>query len=193
MNERSIVLPRAARPPRRSRRLLDVLDSPGDALACLGPNWFASVMGTGIVAVAATLLPEPFAGQHQLAMAAWLLAAARLAVLLAATAVPWICYPQTARRHALDPAMAPFSGAPPNGDADRRCRRAARRPSRDRHPRRCRSGLDSVGGRHPDRLGRGRDLPDVHGTRAEPRRHPGVVADAGRAADGLGGYRRRAD
>jgi tellurite resistance protein TehA-like permease len=109
MNERSIFLPRAARPPRRSRRLLGAVDSPGDALACLGPNWFASVMGTGIVAVAATLLPERFAGQHQLAMAAWLLAAALLAVLLAATAVHWICYPQTARRHALDPGGAsPF-------------------------------------------------------------------------------------
>ncbi len=91
----------------RSRRLLWALDSPVDALANVGPNWFASVMGTGIVAIAATLLPVQIAGQHQLAIAAWLTAAALLVVLLAATAAHWSCS-RTARGHALNPAMAPF-------------------------------------------------------------------------------------
>jgi hypothetical protein len=35
--------------------MLGALDSPSEALAHIGPNWFASVMGTGIVAIAATL------------------------------------------------------------------------------------------------------------------------------------------
>jgi C4-dicarboxylate transporter/malic acid transport protein len=97
----------------RPRRLLAALCSPADALAHLGPNWFASVMGTGIVAVAATLLPVRFAGRTPLAVSAWVIAAALLAVLVAATAAHWMRHPQVARGHARDGAMAPFYGAPP--------------------------------------------------------------------------------
>jgi C4-dicarboxylate transporter/malic acid transport protein len=113
MTDRSIALQHPAPAPTRPLQLLCALDSPAEALAHLGPNWFAAVMGTGIVAVAATLLPAHFTGARQLAIAAWLLAAALLAVLLGATAAHWIRYPQTARSHARDPAMAPFYGAPP--------------------------------------------------------------------------------
>jgi hypothetical protein len=42
--------------PARSGPLRD-LDRPADAFASVGPNWFASVMGTGIVATAAATLP----------------------------------------------------------------------------------------------------------------------------------------
>ena len=38
------------------------LDRPADMFASLGPNWFASVMGTGIVATAAATLPGALAG-----------------------------------------------------------------------------------------------------------------------------------
>jgi len=47
--------------PRRHGLLAD-LDRPGDVFAGLGPNWFASVMGTGIVATAAADLPVPWPG-----------------------------------------------------------------------------------------------------------------------------------
>jgi tellurite resistance protein TehA-like permease len=70
-------------------------------------------MGTGIITIAATLLPRWFAGQRGLAVGAWILAAALLVALILVTAVHWIRYPETARGHALSPAMAPFYGAPP--------------------------------------------------------------------------------
>jgi C4-dicarboxylate transporter/malic acid transport protein len=82
-------------------------------LAYLGPNWFAAVMGTGIVAVATMLLPVRFAGREPLAVVAWVIAASLLVLLVAATAVHWLRYPQAARGHARDAAMAPFYGAPP--------------------------------------------------------------------------------
>jgi tellurite resistance protein TehA-like permease len=113
MDARSIPLSRSGCFTPRLPRLLSALDSPADAFAHIGPNWFASVMGTGIVAIGATLLPVQIAGQRELAVAVWALAAVLLAALLVATAVHWIRHPQTARGHALSPMMAPFYGAPP--------------------------------------------------------------------------------
>lgn len=83
------------------------------ALRNLGPNWFTSVMGTGIVANAALLLPHQVPGQRAFALLVWLLAAGLLALLVAATAMHWLRHPERARAHASDPAMAPFYGAPP--------------------------------------------------------------------------------
>jgi C4-dicarboxylate transporter/malic acid transport protein len=97
----------------RSRRLLGELERPGDVFRDLGPNWFASVMGTGIVANAAALLPIDVPGLRTAALGVWMLAAALLLTLAAATAVHWLRYPEIARRHHRDPAMAPFYGAPP--------------------------------------------------------------------------------
>ncbi|MDY7087020.1 MAG: C4-dicarboxylate ABC transporter, partial [Actinomycetota bacterium] len=51
-----------------------------------GPNWFASVMGTGIVATAAATLPVHVPGLHVFATVMWLLAAALLITVLTATA-----------------------------------------------------------------------------------------------------------
>jgi C4-dicarboxylate transporter/malic acid transport protein len=96
----------------RRRGLLAALETPGDVVRHLGPNWFASVMGTGIVANAAILLPRRIPGQHAMAAGVWVLAAAMLAALTAATVVHWVRYPANARAHASDPAMAPFYGAP---------------------------------------------------------------------------------
>lgn len=79
----------------------------------IGPNWFATVMGTGIVALSATLLPVGIPGLHTLAVVAWLNAATLLAGLTALTAVTIRRDPRGARDHALSPAMAPFLGAPP--------------------------------------------------------------------------------
>jgi C4-dicarboxylate transporter/malic acid transport protein len=93
--------------------LLGALERPGDVFRHLGPNWFASVMGTGIVANAAALLPVHVPGLRSVAVGVWLLAATMLMLLTAATAVAWVRYPEHARRHHHDPAMAPFYGAPP--------------------------------------------------------------------------------
>ena len=91
----------------------DVAPTARQRLAHLGPNWFASVMGTGIVANAAALLPVHSAALHSIALAVWVLAAGLLAVLLAATAAHWLLHTEQARAHHSDPAMAPFYGAPP--------------------------------------------------------------------------------
>lgn len=92
--------------------LLSDLDRPGDVFAHLGPNWFASVMGTGIVANAAALLPVRMPGLHPFAVVVWVLAAALLVTLLIGTAIHWARHRETARGHATDPAVAPFYGAP---------------------------------------------------------------------------------
>jgi tellurite resistance protein TehA-like permease len=78
----------------------------------LGPNWFAAVMGTGIVATAAAGLPVPVAGLRAVAVVVWALAAAFLVILLVLVAVGWCREPQRARRHLLDPVLGHFYGAP---------------------------------------------------------------------------------
>jgi C4-dicarboxylate transporter/malic acid transport protein len=93
--------------------LLKELDHPLDVFRDLGPNWYASIMGTGIVAIAGANLPVYVPGLHRFAMAVWALAAAALIALTAAWAVHWIRYPARARAHADDPVMAQFWGAPP--------------------------------------------------------------------------------
>lgn len=77
------------------------------------PNWFASVMGTGIVAVAAASLPWQPPGLHEGAVVVWALGAVLLVVLFAATAGHWITHRATARTHHLNPVMSHFYGAPP--------------------------------------------------------------------------------
>ena len=96
----------------RWRPLRD-LDRPGQLFTSIGPNWFASVMGTGIVATAAATLPVKPPGLHVFATVFWLLAAAWLAVLTAAWAVHWIAHRANARGHADNPVMAQYFGAPP--------------------------------------------------------------------------------
>ena len=97
----------------RPRRLMPALEQPGDALAHIGPNWFAAVMGTGIVATAAATLPRQATGLHDFAVGVWILAACLLATLLVATCVHWIRYPAQARSHIAHPVMGHFYGAPP--------------------------------------------------------------------------------
>ncbi|HEY6294337.1 MAG TPA: TDT family transporter [Streptosporangiaceae bacterium] len=79
----------------------------------LGPNWYASIMGTGIVAVAGARLPMAVPGLRVFATAVWALAAAALIALTVAWAVHWARYPDRARAHAANPVMAQFWGAPP--------------------------------------------------------------------------------
>jgi C4-dicarboxylate transporter/malic acid transport protein len=96
----------------RPFRLFKDLERPGDVFRDLGPNWFATVMGTGIVANAAALLPARVTGLHAAARAVWALAACALIALTAAWAVHWIRYRERAVAHAANPVMAQFWGAP---------------------------------------------------------------------------------
>ena len=48
----------------------------------LGPNWFAAVMGTGIVAIAGAVLPLRLPGLRVFATVVWALAAAALIALI---------------------------------------------------------------------------------------------------------------
>ena len=88
---------------------------PVSALSALGPNWFASVMGTGIVAVAAATLPVDVPALRTVATVCWLLAVGLLVTLTAATALRWYRFPVAARAHLTDPVMAHFHGAPVMG------------------------------------------------------------------------------
>ena len=98
--------------PTRPSGFLADLRNPRDAFANLTPNWFASVMGTGIVAVAAASLPVRFDGLHTFGLVMWAGAVLLLVALTAATAVHWLRHPETARSHLGDPVMAHFYGAP---------------------------------------------------------------------------------
>ncbi|MGV1037477.1 MAG: hypothetical protein ACOYD0_10710 [Candidatus Nanopelagicales bacterium] len=79
----------------------------------LGPNWFASVIGTGIVAVAAVTLPVQIRGLNVFATIVWMLAWLMLIWLVIARVLHWRRHPQTARRYITDPILAQFFGAPP--------------------------------------------------------------------------------
>jgi C4-dicarboxylate transporter/malic acid transport protein len=102
-----------ALPLRRERSFLRELERPSHVFRNFGPNWFASVMGTGIVANAAALLPFDWPLAKDLAIGPWLLAVVLLVAVVAATVVHWARYPERARAHLADPAMAPFYGCPP--------------------------------------------------------------------------------
>ena len=108
----------AVRLPRpRSRPLVAPLPTTAaDLLGWVGPNWFAAVMGTGILATAAVGLPVGAAAAAAIrpfAVVAWLLAAGLLIGIAALTAGQWRQRPELARTHHRHPVMAHFYGAPP--------------------------------------------------------------------------------
>jgi tellurite resistance protein TehA-like permease len=72
----------------------------------LGPNWFATVMGTGIVATAAVTLPVPVPGLRALATVVWALASVLLIVLVTAAV-------RHRRTYVGDAVSEQFWGAPP--------------------------------------------------------------------------------
>ncbi|GHG29145.1 TDT family transporter [Streptomyces hydrogenans] len=76
----------------------------------LGPNWYASVMGTSVVGTAGAALPVAVPGLRTVCTAVWALSLAMLLTLLAARAAHWSRHRDQARAHLLDPAMAPFYG-----------------------------------------------------------------------------------
>ncbi|MFG3021068.1 TDT family transporter [Streptomyces sp. NPDC048254] len=78
------------------------------AVRYLGPNWYASVMGTAALALGGAALGV--AGLRELFVGIWALSLLQLVVLLAARALHWAHHPDQARAHLRDPAMAPFYG-----------------------------------------------------------------------------------
>ena len=84
-----------------------------EVLGNIGPNWFASVMGTGIVAIAGATLPVHVVGLRGFTHGVWVLAAALLVVLIVLVGGHWLRNPTVARTHARNPQMAHFYGAAP--------------------------------------------------------------------------------
>ncbi|MFB8051884.1 TDT family transporter [Streptomyces rubiginosohelvolus] len=76
----------------------------------IGPNWYASVMGTAIVASAGAALPVDVPGLRTACTLVWALSAVLLLAVLAARAGHWTHHRDQARAHLLDPAVAPFYG-----------------------------------------------------------------------------------
>ncbi|WP_079045405.1 MULTISPECIES: TDT family transporter [unclassified Streptomyces] len=76
----------------------------------IGPNWYASVMGTAIVASAGAMLPVDVPGLRAACTVVWALSALLLLAVLTARAGHWLCHRDQARAHLLDPAVAPFYG-----------------------------------------------------------------------------------
>ncbi|MBW0091688.1 TDT family transporter [Pseudonocardia sp. KRD-184] len=93
--------------------LLRDLTHPRQVVAHLGPNWFAAVMGTGIVATAAVTLPLRVPGLHLAALLVWVVAALLLVALCVATAAHRLLHRDAARGHARHPVMVHSYGAPP--------------------------------------------------------------------------------
>ncbi|MFF3752642.1 TDT family transporter [Streptomyces sp. NPDC002018] len=80
------------------------------SLRYLGPNWYATVMGTAIVATAGAGLPLDIPGLRAGCVAVWALSVVALAVLLTARTGHWLLHRDRARAQLLDPAVAPFYG-----------------------------------------------------------------------------------
>ncbi|WP_327730525.1 TDT family transporter [Streptomyces sp. NBC_00487] len=98
---------RPARPTRPSTA------RPGPRLPVLrhlGPQWYAPVMGTAIVASAGAGLPLDVPGLRTACATVWALALLVLVALLGARALHWAHHRDQARAHLLDPAVAPFYG-----------------------------------------------------------------------------------
>jgi C4-dicarboxylate transporter/malic acid transport protein len=100
--------------PASAARVRQSLTAPprSGLVASVAPNWFAAVMGTGILATAAVALPAS-SGMRDFAVGAWLLASTLLVLFTAATAAQWVRYRDHARSHHRNPVTAHFYGAPP--------------------------------------------------------------------------------
>lgn len=89
------------------------LSSPIDGRVRLGPNWFASVMGTGVIAIAGATLPVQFPALFFVASLAWMLATVLLVTMLVAIPAHWIRQRGTFKAITEDPIAIQFFGAPP--------------------------------------------------------------------------------
>ncbi|TYK67039.1 TDT family transporter [Colwellia echini] len=79
----------------------------------IGPNWFASVMGTAIIANAAIGLPKVGNQLNSFGFSIWLLSALLLIAMLLLVTLQTISKPHIIKRQFNDSVMAQFFGAPP--------------------------------------------------------------------------------
>lgn len=79
----------------------------------VGPNWFASVMGTGIIANASASLPHFSSHLEGFALVVWCLACLMLTGLVLVSVFFLFRRTNAWVRHFRDPMMAQFYGAPP--------------------------------------------------------------------------------
>ncbi|MER5443834.1 TDT family transporter [Streptomyces sp. NPDC002790] len=100
----------AAQPTPRSRPVPSPASGVRAAVRQLGPNWYASVMGTAIIANAGATLPVHLAGLRTGLTVVWALSFVLLLVLLGARALHWTHHRDRAREQLLDPTAAPFYG-----------------------------------------------------------------------------------
>ncbi len=102
-------------PPGRIVKVMSI-DLAGRLRDAVAPNWFAAVMGTGILVTAAAGLPVGPAVAQALRpaeLAAWSLAVLLLLAVTGLTLAQWLTRPDLARRHHHHPVLAHFYGAPP--------------------------------------------------------------------------------
>jgi hypothetical protein len=164
--------------------LLGALDDRRQALAGVGPNWFATVMGTSIVATAAVDLPVQVPEQRVLGQVVWVPAGLLLTAVGAATVGHWVRFPDPgppARRRSGDgerlrrcaDGVAGLRGGDPGrwGGSDRGRRRG-----------RCRLGaVAAENGAGAGLRGR-RAVPGLHPARRARGRRVRRLADVGGAA-----------
>lgn len=86
--------------------------TPRAAWANVRPHWFATVMGTGIVANAAVTLPIDLPGGTAVTRLFWALAVVLLVLVTSATTLHWRHHPDVARGHLDDPVVSQSYGAP---------------------------------------------------------------------------------
>ncbi|VXC13110.1 C4-dicarboxylate ABC transporter [Nocardioides sp. AX2bis] len=92
-------------------RTRPAVTGPVRAPVALGPNWFATVMGTGILAVAAATLPWRPEPLLLAARTAWVLASSLLVLVTVATVRHHRRQGTGPRRYLDDPALVHFHGA----------------------------------------------------------------------------------
>ncbi|MFJ7049525.1 TDT family transporter [Streptomyces sp. NPDC101112] len=110
---RSTDAPAPSTAPTSSAPLSPTLPDPALRAASfrhLGPQWYAPVMGTAIVATAGAGLPGDLLGVRAVCAAVWALALLALVAVLGARALHWRHHRDQARAHLLDPTVAPFYG-----------------------------------------------------------------------------------
>ncbi|MFI3256559.1 MAG: TDT family transporter [Psittacicella sp.] len=81
----------------------------------IGPNWFASVMGTAIVANASAGVPFIGYSIRYFGFAVWLISLLVLVLLSIIMIYQSLTRSHIAKRHFLDPVLSQFWGAPPMG------------------------------------------------------------------------------
>ena len=86
---------------------------PRPSVRGLGPNWYATVMGTAIVATAGAGLPVRIPGLGGVCRVVWGLSVLLLGAVLAARAAHWARHRDRARADLLHRAVAPFHGCLP--------------------------------------------------------------------------------